>query len=80
MSQTPPQTGEQAPDFTLPCSDGRDVTLSALGKPAVLFFYLGRRPITPAPLVCQIFVLTMSGTAGIVVLFQGVAKTLRAKK
>jgi peroxiredoxin Q/BCP len=32
--------GTQAPDFTLPDQDGRDVTLSALkGQPVVLYFY-----------------------------------------
>lgn len=35
-----PEISHPAPDFTLPCSDGSDVTLSALqGQPVVLFFY-----------------------------------------
>src|ERR1044072_313065 len=34
------ETGEQAPDFTLPDQDGNDVTLSALtGTTVVLYFY-----------------------------------------
>src|SRR4051794_17167245 len=33
-------TGQQAPDFTLPDQDGEDVTLSSLrGRPVVLYFY-----------------------------------------
>jgi len=36
----PLQVGDPAPDFTLPSSDGGDVTLSALrGKTVVLYFY-----------------------------------------
>jgi thioredoxin-dependent peroxiredoxin len=32
--------GDQAPDFTLPDQDGKDVTLAKLkGKPVVLYFY-----------------------------------------
>lgn len=35
-----PEISQTAPDFTLPSTDGSDVTLSALkGKPVVLFFY-----------------------------------------
>ncbi|MHA6323588.1 peroxiredoxin [Roseivivax sp. CAU 1753] len=35
-----PQTGEMAPDFTLPVTGDADVTLSKLrGSPVVLFFY-----------------------------------------
>ncbi|WP_299505309.1 peroxiredoxin [uncultured Roseobacter sp.] len=35
-----PEISQPAPDFTLPSTDGGDVTLSALkGKPIVLFFY-----------------------------------------
>lgn len=35
-----PEISQPAPDFTLPSTDGSDVTLSALkGKPVVLFFY-----------------------------------------
>lgn len=35
-----PEISQAAPDFTLPSTDGGDVTLSALqGKPVVLFFY-----------------------------------------
>ncbi|WP_299739249.1 peroxiredoxin [uncultured Roseobacter sp.] len=35
-----PEISQPAPDFTLPSTDGGDVTLSALkGKPVVLFFY-----------------------------------------
>ena len=35
-----PDTGAEAPDFTLPDQDGNEVTLSALrGKPVVLYFY-----------------------------------------
>ena len=35
-----PDTGDLAPDFTLPTDNGEDVTLSALrGKTVVLFFY-----------------------------------------
>lgn len=35
-----PQIAQPAPDFTLPSTEGHDVTLSALrGKPVVLFFY-----------------------------------------
>ena len=34
------ETGQQAPDFTLPDQDGEDVTLSELrGRPVVLYFY-----------------------------------------
>ena len=34
------ETGQQAPDFTLPDQDGEDVTLSSLrGRPVVLYFY-----------------------------------------
>lgn len=34
------EPGDQAPDFTLPDQDGREVTLSALrGRPVVLYFY-----------------------------------------
>ncbi|MDQ5807697.1 MAG: thioredoxin-dependent thiol peroxidase [Actinomycetota bacterium] len=34
------ETGEQAPDFTLPDQDGNDVTLSGLrGRRVVLYFY-----------------------------------------
>ena len=34
------ETGEQAPDFTLPNQDGEPVSLSDLrGKPVVLYFY-----------------------------------------
>jgi len=34
------ETGEQAPDFTLPDQDGSPVTLSDLrGQPVVLYFY-----------------------------------------
>src|ERR671926_2005021 len=34
------ETGQQAPDFTLPDQDGNDVTLSELrGRPVVLYFY-----------------------------------------
>ncbi|WP_299776686.1 peroxiredoxin [uncultured Roseobacter sp.] len=35
-----PEISQPAPDFTLPSTDGGDVTLSALqGQPVVLFFY-----------------------------------------
>ncbi|MGC3936952.1 peroxiredoxin [Roseobacter sp. EG26] len=35
-----PEISKSAPDFTLPSSDGSEVTLSALkGNPVVLFFY-----------------------------------------
>ncbi|WP_299869439.1 peroxiredoxin [uncultured Roseobacter sp.] len=35
-----PEISQPAPDFTLPSTDGSDVTLSALqGQPVVLFFY-----------------------------------------
>ncbi|MDW3221952.1 MAG: peroxiredoxin [Paracoccaceae bacterium] len=35
-----PEISHPAPDFTLPSTDGTDVTLSTLqGKPVVLFFY-----------------------------------------
>jgi thioredoxin-dependent peroxiredoxin len=34
------EAGQQAPDFTLPAEDGRQVTLSGLrGNPVVLYFY-----------------------------------------
>ena len=34
------ETGQKAPDFTLPDQEGADVTLSALrGSPVVLYFY-----------------------------------------
>lgn len=34
------KTGQTAPDFTLPCDDGREISLSALrAAPVVLFFY-----------------------------------------
>lgn len=34
------EPGDQAPDFTLPDQDGREVALSALrGRPVVLYFY-----------------------------------------
>ena len=35
------EPGDQAPDFTLPDQDGREVALSSLrGRPVVLYFYL----------------------------------------
>ena len=40
MTQTMPEAGQPAPDFTLPQDGGNPVTLSALRpKPVVLFFY-----------------------------------------
>jgi thioredoxin-dependent peroxiredoxin len=34
------EPGDQAPDFTLPDQDGREITLAALrGRPVVLYFY-----------------------------------------
>ncbi len=37
---TPPQVGDQAPDFTLPDQNGQPVTLSKLrGKKVVVDFY-----------------------------------------
>jgi peroxiredoxin Q/BCP len=34
------ETGQTAPDFTLPDQDGNEVTLSSLrGKPVVVYFY-----------------------------------------
>ncbi|WP_229737476.1 thioredoxin-dependent thiol peroxidase [Primorskyibacter flagellatus] len=40
MTQTMPEAGQPAPDFTLPQDGGDPVTLSALRpKPVVLFFY-----------------------------------------
>lgn len=40
MSVSKPISGEKAPDFTLLCDDGREITLSALaGSRVVLFFY-----------------------------------------
>jgi cytochrome oxidase Cu insertion factor (SCO1/SenC/PrrC family) len=41
-SRTAPlQAGRVAPDFTLPDQNGKSVTLSKIGKPAVLVFYRG---------------------------------------
>jgi peroxiredoxin Q/BCP len=35
-----PEQGQEAPDFTLPDQDGKDLTLSELrGQPVVLYFY-----------------------------------------
>ncbi len=40
MSDTRPEPGQDAPDFTLPRDGGEDVTLSKLrGAPVVLYFY-----------------------------------------
>ncbi|MEO7673255.1 MAG: peroxiredoxin family protein [Pyrinomonadaceae bacterium] len=44
MSQAraePVKAGEVAPDFTLTSSDGKEITLSKVGKPVVLVFYRG---------------------------------------
>ncbi len=40
MSDTRPEPGQDAPDFTLPRDGGEDVTLSKLrGAPVVIYFY-----------------------------------------
>ena len=40
MSDPLPVFGQEAPDFTLPGADGKDVPLRGLlGKPVVLLFY-----------------------------------------
>ncbi len=33
-----PRPGNQAPDFTLPCTDGGEIRLALAPKPAVLVF------------------------------------------
>lgn len=37
----PVTVGEIAPDFTLPDLNGKNVTLSKIGKPIILVFYRG---------------------------------------
>ncbi len=40
MSESGPQEGDPAPDFAMPASGGRDVSLGALkGSPFLLYFY-----------------------------------------
>ncbi len=48
---TPPQVGDQAPDFTLPDQNGQPVTLSKLrGKKVVVYFYPKvDTPVWPVP-------------------------------